>query len=109
MQKAYLRRRERVRRLELHKSPRFLQIEPQGRSIDLQQLVLGAQRCKRQRRLCSCGEHHMAMRRSMSEEKRQRLMDLGIGDPMVILQEQIHLVIEVGQIIYQSRYNCAWI
>ena len=109
VQKPHVGRNERAGALDLEKIPRFLQIKSQGRGIDLQQLVLGAQRCQRQRRLCPGGEHDVAMRWSTSEEKRQRFVDVGIGDPMVILQEQIHLVIDVSQIIHQSRYDCAWI
>ena len=36
-------------------------------------------------------------------------MDLRIGDPMVVLQHQVHIVIDVSQIVHQSRYDRTWI
>jgi hypothetical protein len=38
----------------------------------------------------------VAMRRSMAQEKRELVMDVRIGDQMVVLQEQICLIIDVG-------------
>src|SRR6266480_260187 len=36
-------------------------------------------------------------------------MNLRIGDPMVVLQHQVHIVIDVSQIVHQSRYDRTWI
>src|ERR1700722_631494 len=87
MQKLHVGRKERAGPLDLKKILRFLQIKSQCRDVNFQQLVLRAQRRQRQWRVCSSVDHDVAMRGGASEEKCQRLMNIGIADPMVILQE----------------------
>ena len=41
----------------------------------------------------------------MPEKKSDRFMDHRIGNPVIILQEQVHLVVDVGQVIDQRRYD----
>src|SRR6266404_95905 len=47
------------------------------------------------------------MRRGALQEKRERLMNLGISEPVVILQDQVDLVINVRQVVHQRRDNRA--
>jgi hypothetical protein len=42
----------------------------------------------------------------VSQEKRQRLMDLLVADSVVILQNQKYFVVDVRQVIDQSRQDC---
>src|ERR1700723_1901456 len=109
MQKLHVGRKERAGSLDLKKILGFLQIKSQCRGIDFQQLVLRAQRCQRQRRLRSGGDYDVAMRGRASEEKCQCLMNVGIAEPMIVFQEQVDVVIDVSQIIYQMRYDRTWI
>src|SRR5580704_91202 len=109
VQKLHVGWSERAGSLDLEKSLRFLQIKSQCRDVNFQQLVLRAQSRQRQRRLRSGSDYDVAMRGRASEEKCQCLMNIGIADPMVILQEQVYVVFYVSQIIDQSRYDGAWI
>ena len=69
------------------KLPRFFQIEPQRRCVDLDHLVLRAQAGKRQDGFHARTNHQMELWRGMFEQKRQRVMYLRIGDAVIIIQE----------------------
>jgi len=101
MQKLHVRKIQPAELVLLHKGPRLLQIKPQSRAVDFQHLILGAQRSERKRRFCSAGQHHMAIGRRMLEKECQSFMDSGVGDPMIILQEQIYLVVYIREVVYQ--------
>src|ERR1700728_4487135 len=87
------------------KFSRLLQVKSQRGGVYLRQLSTGAQRCERKRRLGSRGQHDMRMRRRVPEKKSDRFMDHWIGNPVIILQEQVNLVFDVGQVIDQRRYD----
>src|SRR6266496_6321206 len=47
--------------------------------------------------------NNVGLRRRMLEKESHRVMNPGVGHPVVILQEQAHLLVNVSQVIDQGR------
>src|SRR5712671_5175855 len=47
----------------------------------------------------------MDLRWRVREKKSHRIMNSRVRDPVIVFQEQVRLVVNVGQVIDQARYN----
>jgi len=89
----------------VQKGSRLLHIKPQGRGINLDQLILGAQGREWQGRFGTGRKHHMTVRRRVLQKIRDRLMDPRSAEPMIVFEKQINLIFDLRQIVDQARQD----
>ena len=73
--------------------------------INLDQLILGSQGREWQGRFGARRKHHMTVRRRVLQKIRDRLMDAGSAEPVIVFEKQIYIIVYLRQIVDQARQD----